>query len=74
MKDDHHKRRHAAILVAQSIVGLALNESWVVAKHSDLRVKVRMIDGETIRRDNDDNDQVISVVVLDGYVKKAWVG
>lgn len=74
MKDDQHKRKHQAILVAQSLVGKMLDECWVIAKRSNLRVKVRMLDGTQIRKDNHDDDTHVSVVVVDGRVKKAWIG
>ena len=74
MKDDHHKRKHQAITVAQAIVGKTLDESWMYSKSRGLRLKVRMIDGEHVRRDNHDDDSHVSVVVVAGQVKKAWIG
>lgn len=74
MKDDQHKRKHHAITVAQALVGKLLDESWMYAKSRGLRVKVRTLDNEQIRRDNHDDDTHISVVVIEGRIKKAWVG
>jgi metal-dependent HD superfamily phosphatase/phosphodiesterase len=74
VKEDRHKHRHMAIAVTKSLVGKILNECWQDAKRAGLRIKVRSLDGEQIRRDNHDDDSHVSVVVSGGIVRKAWIG